>query len=90
MVLAIVVGVIGLTVFPTYTTPAVPLYGLLLCLLFVVPVGILNSMSGINIPLNVIAEFVGGLIANGNPLEMNFFKSYGYEAPIQVSLPETS
>ncbi len=35
-------------------------------------------MTGIEITLNVLAEFIGGMIVEGNALAMNFFKSYGY------------
>ncbi|GJN74829.1 hypothetical protein PLIIFM63780_009012 [Purpureocillium lilacinum] len=58
--------------------PEVVLYGILLCLIFVIPVGVTVSMTGIEITLNVLAEFIGGMIVEGNALAMNFFKSYGY------------
>lgn len=55
-----------------------PLYGIALCLVFIVPVGIVTAMTGVPISLNVLAEFFGGLIAEGNALALNFFKCYGY------------
>jgi hypothetical protein len=30
------------------------------------------------VTLNVLAEFIGGMIVEGNALAMNFFKSYGF------------
>lgn len=54
------------------------LYGILLCLIFVIPIGVVAAMTGIEITLNVMAEFIGGMIVEGNALAMNFFKSYGY------------
>ena len=35
-------------------------------------------MTGIPISLNVLAEFFGGLIVEGNALALNFFKCYGF------------
>lgn len=77
LVVSIVFGVLGIALWPTYTSPAVVLYGILLCLIFVVPIGVVMAMTGIPITLNVMAEFIGGMIVEGNALAMNFFKSYG-------------
>ncbi len=77
LVISIVFGVLGIALWPTYTTPAVVLYGILLCLVFVIPVGIVYAITGIEVTLNVLAEFIGGIINEGNALAMNFFKSYG-------------
>jgi OPT family oligopeptide transporter len=78
LAISLVFGFIGIALWPTYTSPAVVLYGILLCLIFVVPVGIVSAMTGIEVTLNVLAEFIGGMIVEGNALAMNFFKSYGY------------
>jgi OPT family oligopeptide transporter len=47
-------------------------------LVFVIPVGIIKAMTGIEVTLNVLAEFVGGSFVEGNALAMNYFKSFGY------------
>ncbi|KHO01579.1 Tetrapeptide transporter, OPT1/isp4 [Metarhizium album ARSEF 1941] len=78
LIISIVFGVLGIALWPTYTSPAVVLYGIWLCIMFVVPVGIVAAMTGIEVTLNVLAEFIGGMIVEGNALAMNFFKSYGY------------
>ncbi|PHH70156.1 hypothetical protein CDD82_7303 [Ophiocordyceps australis] len=77
LIISIVSGVLGIALWPTYTSPAVVLYGIWLCLIFVVPAGIVLSMTGIEMTLNVLAEFIGGIMVPGNALAMNFFKSYG-------------
>lgn len=51
---------------PTYTTPGVVPYGVALALVFVIPVGIIKAMTGIEVTLNVIAEFIGGIWVEGN------------------------
>ncbi|TQV97800.1 OPT oligopeptide transporter family [Cordyceps javanica] len=78
LIISIVFGIVGIAVWPTYTSVGVVFYGILLCLIFVVPVGIVAAMTGIEVTLNVLAEFIGGMIVEGNALAMNFFKSYGY------------
>lgn len=77
MLVSLALGITGLAVWPTYTSPAVPLYGVALCIVFIVPVGIVTAMTGIPISLNILAEFFGGLIAEGNALALNYFKCYG-------------
>lgn len=78
LVASIAFGIGGIQGYETFTTPAVIVYGLVLCLVFVVPVGIVKAMTGVEVTLNVLAEFIGGSWVEGNALAMNFFKSYGY------------
>ncbi|AEO63038.1 uncharacterized protein THITE_40025, partial [Thermothielavioides terrestris NRRL 8126] len=78
LAIALALGMIGVGVYPTNSTPWVVIYGIVLCLIFVVPVGIIKAMTGVEVTLNVLAEFIGGVWAEGNAIEMCFFKSYGY------------
>ncbi|KAJ7478906.1 OPT-domain-containing protein [Mycena latifolia] len=78
LVAAIALGAAGVGVYPTETTPAVVLYGVLLAMIFVIPVGIILSITNVQITLNVLAELFGGLWFPGNAVAMNYFKSYGY------------
>ncbi|KAL1897982.1 hypothetical protein Sste5346_003837 [Sporothrix stenoceras] len=75
---AMAFGVAGIAGWQTYTTPGVVFYGILLCIVFVIPVGIVTAMTGIEVTLNVLAEFIGGTWSEGNALAMNYFKAYGY------------
>lgn len=75
---AIGLGLGAILGWDTQTTPGVVFYGLALCLVFVIPVGIIKSMTGIEVTLNVLAEFIGGSWVDGNALAMNYFKSFGY------------
>jgi OPT family small oligopeptide transporter len=68
-------GILG---WPTYTSPGVVFYGIALCLVFIVPIGIINAITGMEITLNVLAEFIGGAWNQGNALGMNYFKAFGY------------
>ncbi|KAM7211152.1 putative opt oligopeptide transporter [Rhypophila decipiens] len=78
LLIAAVLGFIGIAAWPTYTTVGVVPYGVALALIFVIPVGVIKAMTGIEVTLNVLAEFIGGMIVPGNALAMNFFKSFGY------------
>ncbi|KAJ7895019.1 OPT-domain-containing protein [Mycena leptocephala] len=78
LVFAIVIGAVGVGVYPTQTSPAVVLYGVFLAIIFVIPIGIIASITNVEITLNVIAELFGGLWFPGNAIAMNYFKSYGY------------
>lgn len=48
----------GVAGWDTNTTPAVVFYGLALCLIFVVPVGLIYAITGLEVTLNVFAEFI--------------------------------
>ncbi|KAK4122087.1 OPT-domain-containing protein [Parathielavia appendiculata] len=74
LALAVALGMAGIAVWPTNTSPFVVLYGIALCLVFIVPIGIIMAM----VTLNVLAEFIGGVWVEGNAIAMCFFKSYGY------------
>jgi len=78
LILSIGCGLGGVLGWPTYTSAGVVFYGIALCLVFVVPVGIVKAITGFEITLNVLAEFIGGAWNAGNALGMNFFKSFGY------------
>lgn len=71
-------GCTGLTLYPTNTTPLVVLFGLALCFILIVPVGLILAMTGTEVPLNVLAQFIGGSLAGGNAIAMCYFKAYGY------------
>lgn len=65
-----------------------PVWGLLLAvfmsLLFLVPAGIVKAVSDTSIGLNVITEFVAGLLMPGKPIANVCFKCYGYMAMAQA------
>ncbi|KAJ6782229.1 hypothetical protein PWT90_08857 [Aphanocladium album] len=72
------VGMMSMAIWPTGTTPAVVVFGMIMCAIFVIPIGIIYSMTGYQITLNVLAEFIGGAISGGNAISMAYFKTYGY------------
>lgn len=75
---ALGVGMAGVAAYPTGTTPAVVIYGIIMALFFVVPVGLIYAVTGVQVTMNVLAEFIGGSFVEGDALSMNYFKMYGY------------
>lgn len=45
--------------------------GLVLALVFIVPVGVIFAVTNQEVTLNVLAEFIGGVLFPGNALAMN-------------------
>jgi uncharacterized oligopeptide transporter (OPT) family protein len=48
-----------------------------LAVVLVIPFGVINAVSGVEITLNVISELVGGFVVPGKAIAMNMFKSFG-------------
>jgi OPT family small oligopeptide transporter len=78
LALAAVLGCVAISQWPTYTNPGVVFFGIAIALIFVVPIGIIMAMTGSEVSLNVLSEFIGGAWVEGNALSMCFFKTYGY------------
>jgi len=77
LIFAIGLGCAGIGGWQTYTNVGDVFFGVAMCLTFVIPIGIIREITGIEVTLNVLVEFIGGAWANGNALAMNYFKSYG-------------
>lgn len=78
LAISFTIGCVAVAHWPTGTSPAVVLYGLIMCAIFVIPIGIITAMTGTQITLNVLAEFIGGSFVEGSAVGMCFFKTYGY------------
>ncbi|KAI8819428.1 OPT oligopeptide transporter protein-domain-containing protein [Fimicolochytrium jonesii] len=52
--------------------------------LFMIPIGIIQALTGLQIGLNVVTEFVIGLILPGEVVTVICFKSFGYNVMIQA------
>lgn len=86
LLIAIALGLGGIMAFETYTSPGVVFYGLVLSLVFAVPVGIVKAMMGIEVPLDILSQFLGGAFVEGNALSMNHFKAFGYATTARAVL----
>ncbi|KAF4959959.1 hypothetical protein FSARC_10590 [Fusarium sarcochroum] len=84
LVVAFIIGIVGISQWPTHTTPGVVPFGIALSLIFVVPVGIIAATTGLPVSLNIIAEFLGGSFVGGNAIAMCFFKTFGFTTCAQA------
>ena len=99
LVIAMVVGMLGVGLWDTHTSPVVVVYGIIMPLIAILPCGIVQMVTGIAIPLQVLAQFIGGSFAGGSGVALmfispsvseitltscRFFKSYGYISMYQA------
>ncbi|PVF97003.1 OPT-domain-containing protein [Serendipita vermifera] len=78
LLVAIGLGLIALLKYPTNATVGSLFMGIAIAIIFIVPIGVIYAVTNMQVTLNVLAEFIGGLLFPGNALAMNMFKSYGY------------
>ncbi|WVQ81284.1 OPT family small oligopeptide transporter [Cryptococcus sp. DSM 104549] len=79
----------GAAVILVKTTPLqMPIWALVLAMaiatVFLVPVGIIAAVSNTTVGLNVLTEFVAGILMPGKPIGNVTFKCYGYMAMSQA------
>lgn len=84
LVIAAALGMAAIGAWPTYSSPATVIFGLIMGVICIIPVGMITAVTGIQVTMNVLAEFIGGAFAQGNAIQMNFFKMYGYIVTAQA------
>lgn len=78
LVTAAVIGMVGIGIYPTETSPVVVIFGIIMPLIALVPIGLIQSVTGIQVGMNVLAEFIGGSWVEGNANALIWFKTFGY------------
>ncbi|KAL1408600.1 hypothetical protein Q8F55_005413 [Vanrija albida] len=81
---ALALGMAGVGAYDTGVTMAVVIYGVIMALIFMVPIGLVYAVTYNEVTLNVLAEFIGGAMIPGNALAMSYFKMYGYITTAQA------
>jgi OPT family small oligopeptide transporter len=84
LVVPIFFGVAAVKAWPTEAGVGALFYGLILPIIFVLPVGIIQAVTGIPVALNTLAAIVGGFINAGNPNGLIFFKCWAYLSSYQA------
>jgi OPT family oligopeptide transporter len=84
LVIFAAIGMIGVGIYPTNTSPVVLIFGIVVTLITIIPVGLIQAVTGIPVPTNVISEFIGGSFVQGNANALMYFKTYGYIACYQA------
>lgn len=74
LVIAMAIGMVSVGVYPTNTSPAVVVYGIIMPLIAILPCGYVQAVTGVAIPLQVLAQFIGGAFSGGNGVALMFFK----------------
>jgi hypothetical membrane protein len=59
LVIAAAIGMVGIGIYPTQTSPVVVIFGIIMPLIALIPVGLVQSVTGIQVAMNVLAEFIG-------------------------------
>jgi cobalamin synthase len=59
LVIAATIGMVGIGIYPTQTSPVVVIFGIIMPFIALIPVGLVQSVTGIQVALNVLAEFIG-------------------------------
>ncbi len=80
---------VGLQIIVSVFTPFVmPIWAVLLCvtiaLFFLLPIGVIYAITGLPLGLNVLTEFVIGLMIPGQTIAVMAFKSLGTNTIIQA------
>ena len=57
---------------------------MLIPMVWIVPIGIVQAITNIQIGLNVLTEFIVGYMLPGHPLAMMMFKNYSYQCAAQA------
>ncbi|KJX98550.1 opt oligopeptide transporter like protein [Zymoseptoria brevis] len=78
LVVPIVFGIAALTGWPTGASVGALFYGLLIPVIFILPIGIIQAVTGMPIAINTLAAILGGLINAGNANGLIFFKCWAY------------
>ncbi|KAJ6576026.1 OPT-domain-containing protein [Mycena vulgaris] len=77
LLIAVAIGAAAVRLDPAETLPTTALCGVVLAIVFVIPVGIILASTNVQIPLNVLSELLGGLWFPGNAIAASYFKVYG-------------
>lgn len=78
LIVPIIFGCVAIGGYPTNASVGAIFYGLIMPIIFILPVGIIQAVSGIGIPLNILADIVGGYINAGNANGLIYFKCWAF------------
>lgn len=82
-IVMVALSFVTILVWPTHMTWWALIIALLISFVWMVPLGMVQAITNIQIGLNVFTEFIVGYMLPGRPLAMMSFKTYGYIAMYQ-------
>jgi OPT family small oligopeptide transporter len=84
LILALVFGIIGFEVYPL-NVPVWTLFATIgICIVFLIPMAVLNSMANVSFAMNVFFQLLAGWWFPGNPIAMLMMMNYGYNMDAQA------
>ncbi|KAE8224587.1 hypothetical protein CF319_g2545 [Tilletia indica] len=60
------------------------LVAILISAIYILPIGIVYAITGLEIGLNVLSELIGGYMLKGKPIAVSIFKNMGYNVVAQA------
>ncbi|KAF9475507.1 OPT oligopeptide transporter [Pholiota conissans] len=71
-------GIISIEVWPTGMPVWAFVLALFIAFIYVIPVGMIQAVTNLQISLNVVTEFIIGYMLPGHPIAMMMFKTWGF------------
>ncbi|ORX39551.1 OPT oligopeptide transporter protein-domain-containing protein [Kockovaella imperatae] len=71
-------GIAAVAAYPTHASVGALFYGILIPVVFIIPIGVIQAVTGISVALNIIGDILGGLINAGHPNGLMYFKCWAY------------
>jgi OPT family small oligopeptide transporter len=84
LIVPIIFGIAALTAWPTGVGVGALFYGLIMPIVFIIPIGIVQAVTGMPVAINVLAAIIGGLINAGNANGLIYFKCWAYLSSYQA------
>ncbi|CAE6509296.1 unnamed protein product [Rhizoctonia solani] len=78
LVPTVVFGIVSIEVWPTQMPIWALCLGLVISLVFVIPIGMIQAIGNQQVGLNIITELIIGYILPGRPVAMMLFKTWAY------------
>lgn len=82
--MALALGIVCVKVYPTETPVWSIFYGLGVGIVFLVPIGLLYSMTGFSLSLNVLTELIAGYALPGRGVALMIMKAFGLNTNLQA------
>lgn len=84
LAISLILGIVCVEVYPTETPVWGIFFALGLSLIFLIPLGLVASTTGIMISLNVLTELIAGYAVAGKGVAMMTIKAFGLNANLQA------
>ncbi|VVT57172.1 uncharacterized protein SAPINGB_P005570 [Magnusiomyces paraingens] len=81
---ALILGIVCVKVYPTETPVWSIFYGLAVGMVFLIPIGLLYSMTGFSLSLNVLTELIAGYALPGRGVALMIMKAFGLNTNLQA------